>query len=342
MPIVSVIDPHEVARRAGLVHVDVRTLPIVRRRCGSGFSYVGPDARVVRGPERARIDALAIPPAWRQVRVAADDRCHVQAVGVDDEGRTQYRYHEAFRAAADEAKFARLGELGEALPRLRRAVRDRLRACGDDADGTSDIAAVIALIDATSMRVGSERYAETNESFGATTLRRRHVTRTDRGLRFVFTAKAGIERDLILSDPDIVEPIWRCHVRGTGADDRLFRGPEGGIVSGDTVARWLTTWSGIEMTAKELRTWGATATMVVRLMDPDPTPTAASDDPVLAAYDGVAERLGNTRDVARSSYVAPRVVEAHESGELAALWRGSRSSALFTRGEQCCRKLFAT
>ena len=335
----SIIDPAEVARRAGLRHVDAATLPIVRRRRGTGFSYVGPDARHLSGRERERIDRLAIPPAWNDVRIAADDRCHLQAVGVDVEGRTQYRYHEAFRAAADAAKFARMSDIGERLPRLRSELRRHLANCGSDP--ASDVAGVIALIDRTLIRVGSHRYADEHQSYGASTLLRRHVSAAGTGLRLRFTGKGGIDRDIVIDDPAIAGPVLRCHARGLGPDDPVFTGPEGGRLTGDAVAEALSTWSGIEMTAKELRTWGATATMVRELMEPDLARHSDSDDALLAAYDGVASRLGNTRDVARSSYVAPVVVDAHESGRLEEVWRRSRRSQHFDRGEQCCRKLFA-
>ena len=335
----SVIDPTAVAREAGLRHVDPSSLAIVRQRRGSGFSYVGPDARRLSGRERDRIELLAIPPAWTDVRIADDDRSHIQAVGIDDEGRTQYRYHETFRDAADAAKFARLGRIGERLPRLRSEVRRRLAQCGSDP--ASDVAGVIALIDCTLMRVGSHRYADENDSYGATTLLRRHVSVEGANLRLRFTAKGGIDRDIVVTDAAIAEPVLRCHARGLAPDEPIFTGPEGGRLTGDAVADALSTWCGLPMTAKELRTWGATAAMVTELMAPDLARNSTSDDPLLAAYDGVATRLGNTRDVARSSYVAPVVVEAYEQGTLHEVWRRSRRSTLFDRGEQCSRKLLA-
>ena len=335
----SIIDPAFVADRAGLRHVDPSELPIVRRRCGSGFTYVGSDARRLTGRARERIELLAIPPAWRDVRVADDERCHVQAIGVDDDGRTQYRYHEAFRAAADEAKFARLGTIGVHLPRLRSAVRERLADCGSDPAG--DVAGVIALIDHTLIRVGSHRYADEHETYGASTLLRRHLTRHPAGLRLRFTAKGGIHRDVVITDRSIADPILRCHANGLGPDEAVFTGPQGGRITGDTVAEALSEWSGTEMTAKELRTWGATAAMITELMAPRLASASESDHPLLAAYDGVAARLGNTRDVARSSYVAPIVISAFDDGSLHGLWRRSRRSSIFDRGEQCSRKLFA-
>jgi DNA topoisomerase-1 len=339
----SVIDPTSVAAGAGLRHVDPSKLPIIRRRRGNGFSYVDRDGRKVSDRMRSRIEALVIPPAWQDVRIASDDRAHIQAIGVDADGRTQYRYHETFREAAEAAKFARLGSLGEAVPRLRKQVVRRLADCdAAERPPEGDVAAVIGLIDHTLMRVGSHRYADEHESFGASSLRRRHVCAHPDGVRLMFTAKSGIERDIVITDQMIAGPVLRCHARGKRRDDLLFCGPEGGAITGDAVAETLSEWAGLPMSAKDLRTWGASAAMIAELMEPDLARGSDSDDPILAAYDGVAERLGNTRDIARSSYVAPRVIESYETGDLQKIWSGCRSSSVFSRAEQCSRKLFSS
>ncbi len=334
----SVIDPTDVASEAGLRHVDPATLPITRRRHGSGFTYVDASGRRVTGGRRARIDALAIPPAWTDVRVAADVRAHVQAIGVDDRGRTQYRYHDAFREAAEAAKFARLGDIAAAMPRLRRRVADELHDAADAEAG--DLAIVVALIDHTLIRVGTERYADENESFGASTLRCSHVA-DGSILQLCFPAKGGHHRCLDITDRTLADAIRGCREHGDGTDQPLFCGPEGGMITGSSVAEALSDWSGVPMSAKDLRTWGATAAMIGELQAPRLALESSSDDPVIAAYDGVAARLGNTRDIARSSYVAPLVVEAHDDGTLGDLWARSRRSSRFSRAEQTARKLFA-
>lgn len=336
----SIIDPVAVAADAGLRHVDPGRLPIIRRRCGRGFTFVGRDGRIVDGAARGRIEALAIPPAWEEVRVAADPRAHVQAVGTDDAGRTQYRYHPEFRAAADAQKFARLRPVGERLAVLRDVFAEHLATDGRSTrsgSGDGDLPVVGALVDRTLLRVGSERYAACNGTFGASTLRARHASEHDDGVRLRFTAKGDVERDLVVDDPALAAAILRRRRRARSSDERLFRGPDGGAVTGASLATRLSAWAGLEMTAKELRTWGATATMIGQLMEPDGE--AASSDPVLAALDGVAARLGNTRAVARSAYVAPTAIEAFEDGSLAEAWSRSRTSTRFDRSEQTLRKL---
>jgi len=333
------MDPVAVAEEIGLRHVDPQRLPIERRRHGTGFRYLsGGDP--VGADQRGRIEALAIPPAWEDVRIAANDTPHILAMGTDDAGRTQYRYHPRFREEAERLKFARLAEVGSRMSRLRSTVVDAL---GDEHD-RRDVAAVIGLIDTTAIRVGSTRYAEENGTVGASTLQRRHVDVDDPLVRLAFTAKGGVDRDLRFEQPVLAHFLSERLAHLDTDEQPVFSGPDGGAVTGSTVGRALSDWSGTPMTAKELRTWSASARMVDALMDPagldvELDDVTSSDDPVLVALDVVADHLGNTRAVARSSYVAPVIVTSFENGRLESAWRRSRRSAVFSRAEQTLRKV---
>lgn len=325
----------EIARVADLDVVRPDALPIRRIGRGDDTVYVDSDSPVAAS-ERRRIEAMAVPPAWEDVRIARSDDAHILARGTDAEGRTQYLYHPRFRSAADRLKFARLAELGERLATLRRAVEEAFAS-----DAHAGTAAVVRLLDATAMRVGSARYASKRGTFGASTLQRRHVRITDRVATLEFTAKGGIDRHVVVTDDDLVDHIeQRCRQLRRAADP-IFCGPNGGQITGGSVGRAMSEWSGMSMTAKELRTWCATAAMVEALLEPDPTSETCSDDPVLAAYDAVAGQLGNTRDVARAAYVAPAVVDAFADGRLERAWKRSRRSARHTRAEQTLRKVLA-
>jgi DNA topoisomerase I len=331
------VDPTAIAAEAGLRYVTVDDLAVRRIRRGRGFSYRSPDGPV-DGERRAWIEQLAIPPAWTDVVVAADPRSHILAVGTDEAGRRQYRYHTEFRRVADEVKFARLPEIGERLPKVRAAAAEAVQS---EDPRRQLLGLVIRLIDTTLIRVGTERYAEENESFGASTLRCDHVAVTGGRVSLCFAAKGGKEFEHAIDDPWLATFAAR-RLRVAGDDDPLFATDDGAGVDGGQVAAQLTEWSGVEMSAKDLRTWGASATMVGALMS-GATPTGSSNEssgngssngsPVLTAFDVVAERLNNTRTVTRESYVSPTVVAAFESGDLHRHWRASRASARRSREE---------
>ena len=184
------IEPERSARAAGLRYVTDEQPGITRRRRGRGFQYLAPDGRTVADrAERARIDSLAIPPAWTDVWICASPKGHIQATGRDARGRKQYRYHPRWREVRDETKYHRLAAFARALPRIRRRVDRDLRRRALSRERV--VATVVRLLDETTIRVGNDEYARENHSFGLTTLRDRHVdVRGDR-IRFRFRGKSG-------------------------------------------------------------------------------------------------------------------------------------------------------
>ncbi len=329
------VDPSEIADEAGLRYADLDRPGIARRRRGKGFSYHGPRGGAVDDRTRRRIEELVIPPAWDDVWIAPDADSHILATGVDDAGRRQYLYHPDFRHVADEIKFARVGLLAHKIADVRAATR---AAIASDDERTRLTGVVVRLIDRTLMRVGTERYADEHESFGASTLRCEHATVSGHGVTLCFTGKSGKEQAHAVDDEDLFEHIRRRRRQYQGGE-LLFATEDGWTVDGAVVGEWLSNVVRFDVSAKDLRTLGASATMVHELMEPTVPP--GDRDPLVVAYDVVAERLGNTRTIAKTSYVAPRVVEAFEEGELARRWSTSRRSQERSREESVLAKLLA-
>jgi DNA topoisomerase IB len=297
---------------------DVRGPGYRRRRAGRGFAYYDIDGTLIKDDRLDRIRGLAIPPAWRDVWICPWPNGHIQAIGVDAAGRRQYRYHDAWRVRRDAEKHERVLEIARQLPDVRDAVVAALQ--GDGLTRERVLACAVRLLDLGAFRVGSEQYAEENGTFGLATLRRDHVRVRGEKVSFAFTAKGGAEREL-----DIVDEPTATVVR------ELVRRPE--ETGEDLLGYWLDdeTWhdvssaeingylkeiSGAEITAKDFRTWSATVLMAATLAErPPPTTWTGRKRAVKAAYEDVAEMLGNTPAVAKASYVDPRVVDRFENGE---------------------------
>ncbi len=333
-------DAAEVAAAAGLVYVNDEDPGWVRRRQGRGFSYVGPDGRRADAETRRRIEELAIPPAWTDVWIALDEDAHVLATGRDDAGRKQYRYHDRWRAVRDAMKFERLMGFAEQLPAVRQELAGHLRARSLSRERV--LSGVTRLLDTTLIRIGNEEYAADNDTYGATTLLPEHVRRVNGGVRLEFTAKGGLERSVPVTDPALVRVIGDC-LEVTKGD--LFCYVADGVVHDVTSADvndFLRERAGESFTAKDFRTWGGTAhaTEVLGALDP-PIDEAAADRDELAAIDAAAERLGNTRAVARACYVAPQVPVSHRTGALPELWRSSRTGKWMTRCERASARVLA-
>lgn len=305
------------AGAAGLHYTPDTGPGIKRRRCGKAFRFVRPDNRPASAADVARIRALAIPPAWRDVWINPDPKGHIQATGRDARGRKQYRYHPDWRALREETKFEHAVAFAEALPRIRQRVRADLARSGMPREKT--LAAVVRLLERTLIRVGNAEYARTNDSYGLTTMVDGHASFEGNAVRFCFRGKSGKEHEVGVRDRALAGIVRRMQDL---PGEPLFQFLDGEtprpIGSGD-VNDYLREIAGESFTAKDFRTWAATtlAARTLRRLGPAPSKRALVTN-VNRALDEVAERLGNTRAVCRASYVHPAMLSGYEDGALLA------------------------
>lgn len=283
-----------------------------RKGRGRGFSYHHADGTAVTDrAELDRIKALVIPPAWRDVWISDDPRGHIQAVGTDAAGRRQYRYHDVWRVKRDAAKFDHVLEVGARLPHIRKQVDADLHSRGFGRDRI--LAVAVRLLDVGCFRIGGETYAAGEEgTFGLATLLREHVSLPRGAVRFRYPAKGGIERSVDVTDPDVRTVLQKLLRQDTGQEELLvFRDGRRwvDVRSGDINA-YLRDVGGIEISAKDFRTWHGTV-LAARLLAQEKKVTKRAVPRVMRE---VAEFLGNTPTVARASYVDPRVVDLYGGG----------------------------
>src|SRR5262249_48885024 len=304
--------------RTGLVRVQTEAMP---RRPGwtregrrRPFRYLDESGRRIRDPEIVdRLDALAIPPAWTDVWIAPGPRAKVQATGIDAAGRKQYRYHDAFRARQEEAKYEKLIRFAERLPDFRQAIDEHMSR--DPLDGLHVCAVAARLINVAWFRVGNERHTKRSRTYGVTTLRKSHVTVRGNRIRFRFVTKGKARVRTALVDEELADAV-RALLQTPGP--RLFRYESEGELRNLNDRRlneYLKEFMGEEFSCKDFRTWGGTLTAAVALAERGPAESEAEEKRVVAAVmRRVGERLGNTPAVARSSYVSPAVVEQYLDG----------------------------
>ena len=287
-----------------------------RRRAGTGFVYLDTAGERLPAEQVERIRALAIPPAWKDVWICPYPNGHIQAVGTDDAGRRQYLYHPDWRVKRDQLKFDRVAAAARKLPRARREVLAHLGLDGMPLERAS--AAAVRLLDLGYFRIGSDAYADTNGSFGLTTLEKRHVRSRNGRLMFSFTGKSGIEHSIEIDDADVLAALERMR-RRRGGGDRLLayqRSRFWTALDATAVNLYLRELLGGDLTAKDFRTWHATVLAATALaMSDEPGDTKRSRQrAVKAAVAEVAEYLGNTPTIAKNSYIDPRVIDLYEDG----------------------------
>jgi DNA topoisomerase-1 len=304
-----------------LKHVSRSDLAIERRRQGKGYVYLDAAGRRVDDKAfRSRAKHLAIPPAWREVRLAADALAHIQVCGIDDAGRAQYIYHPDWEARRTRRKQRQLALLAAALPRLRRRIRDDLSA--ETGAKALALAIGVALIDRTAMRVGRERYLYANGTRGAGTMFTRDVQVAGDEISIKFPAKSGKVATYRLRDAMLADAIGR--VKTIPGKRLLMYRDEGGAaraIRTEELNRYLRDISGVRVTAKDFRTLHASALAAEALakLEPGETPTTRKRQATEVTRQ-VAAFLQNTPAISRQSYIAPCLFELFDKGKLADLW----------------------
>lgn len=292
-----------------LVYMTDEQPGISRRRRGRGFTYIAPDGTTIaRGKERARLEALAVPPAYEEVWMCPLPNGHLQATGRDTRARKQYRYHPDWAEARAQTKFDSLAQFGEVLPRIRRRVR---RDLGEDAGERSfALASAVALIDRTAIRVGNADYTEQNGSYGALTLRRKHLKLHDGRIEMRYTAKGGKRVRKTLSDrwlAGILDKISDL----PGRELLTWVDASGDVhtLSSSALNAYIAEAADVEgVTAKTFRTWKGTLAAFEIAEKGDATIKAMSE--------AAAEELNNTATIARNSYIHPAVIGRAGEGPL--------------------------
>ncbi len=292
------------------------------KRLGSreqGFFYRYPEGDMVR-EERVltRIDNLKVPPAWRDTRIARAPSAKVQAVGYDSAERLQYLYSQRYRDKKEREKFDRILRFADTLPQMRKTTSEHLRR--ERLDREKVLAAMIRLINAAYFRVGDERYARQNKTYGIATLRRKHLAIEGDNMVFEYRGKWGQMQRKCVADAQLREIVEEC---ASLPGYEIFKYYDEAGHLKDVKARDLNVYikevMGEEFSPKDFRTWAGTLIAALKLAE-----LGASEDEklakkhVLQAIDAVAERLGNTRDIARSSYVSPRVIDHYLEGSVVA------------------------
>ena len=278
-----------------------------RKRMGRYWAYFDENGDRVTDRETIdRLNAIGLPPAYTDAWFCKDGNGHLQATGIDARGRKQYRYHTGYRARADKKKFSGLLEFGDALPKLRRRVDEDLRSRKLSRDKV--LAAVVRLLDTEYLRIGSERYAKENKSFGVSTLLCRHVDSEGTKVKMRFKGKHGKLKEVVITDRRLGRIVRQCQeLPGQSLFQYVNGDGEPNPISSADVNEYIREASGGEFTAKHFRTWGASVIAFEKMAE---AAEEARKISVQTVVEPVAEALGNTLAISRKSYVHPALIDA--------------------------------
>jgi DNA topoisomerase IB len=300
-----------------LRRADCSAAGIHRRKRGKGFSFEDAQGTTITDEETLeRIRALAIPPAWKDVWICLDPLGHIQATGYDEAGRKQYRYHDRWDMRQASQKYRKMREFAAALPKLRRVVRRDIELAGMPRERA--LATAVRLLDLGFFRIGSEEYAESNESYGLATIRREHVHRDGEEIVFDFPAKSNQRRIQAIGDDQAIAALEAMRRRHGGPSDLLAwkEGRRWRDLRSSDINDYIHEAIGDGFSAKDFRTWSGTVLAAAALAGEEkPGSDAAAKRTINRAVKTVATALGNTPAVCRRSYIDPRIFDHYRDGE---------------------------
>jgi DNA topoisomerase I len=285
-----------------------------RKQWGKGFTYQTETGTTITGEVRARLAALPIPPAWTEVRIAEEPKADLLATGRDSAGRKQYLYSKAYRSRKEEEKYRRIVRFGDRLEHMRRVTGQHLAQ--PEMDRKKVLACMVRLLDLAYFRPGNPYYSQQNETYGLTTMRSRHLSIDGEELIFQYRGKSGVHQERRVVDERLVQvvaeldelPGYRIFKYFDEQDERQW-------VQSQDLNEYIREVMGDSFSAKDFRTWAGTLIAALSL---DEMGAAAGEEMaknrIRKAILRVSRRLGNTEEVARSSYIAPQVFRHYENG----------------------------
>lgn len=295
-----------------------------RRKSGRGFRWLTPEGRPASNTESERLRQLAIPPAWEDVWVCPWPNGHIQATGIDAAGRKQYRYHDQWRQTQDARKHQRVLDVARSLPEMRIQVMNDLKRRGTSRRKSLALAA--RLLDLGFFRIGSEQYERLNGTVGLATITCEQIEVGPGGVFFEYVGKSGKVREHHIVDPISVRAITALTKGRSPEEEFLAWRPSPSSdwvdIKSYEINAYLQEVSGLDLTAKDFRTWHATVLAAVGLAVSKRARSENEQKRAIARVAReVAEYLGNTPAVARASYIDPRVIDKFRGGEVIDLSR---------------------
>lgn len=304
------------AKKADLLYVTDKEEGIKRIKKGKAFTYIYNNNSLKDKKELERIKKLAIPPAWTNVWICANDNGHIQATGFDLRNRKQYRYHHLWQLLRNETKFHRLYEFGKLLPSIRLKLEEdeaKKELCEEKV-----IATVISLMERTYIRIGNNDYEKLYGSYGLTTLKDKHVTIKGDKVLFSFKGKKGVYHNITLRNRKLAKTIQAC--RDIAGKELFQYFDENGVrksIDSGAVNRYIKDAAGADFSAKDFRTWAGTLNIIRAFRSMETAAcTADCKKNIVTALDEVSKKLGNTRTVCKKYYVHPGIIKLYEEQNL--------------------------
>jgi DNA topoisomerase-1 len=311
------VSPVAFAKEAGLRYLMDNVPGFQRIKKGDGYVYLDTAGKKITDKKIIeRINALRIPHVWEQVWICPIAHGHLQATGFDSKNRKQYRYHARWQHSRNNKKFSKMLEFGKALSQLREKIDHDMEE--KYLSRNKILAIVVSLLDNTLIRIGNKCYEKANNSYGLTTLRDKHVKIESGGMKISFVGKKSVCQEVVLTDQRLMKLVKKCKdIPGYQLFQYYSEDGKRYPVSSEDVNGYLKENTGIDLSAKDFRTWGGSVTALKKLLEePRPETEKEVQKKIVDTVKMVASKLGNTTAVCRSYYIHPLVLESYAANTL--------------------------
>lgn len=337
--------PEEAVEAINLIYTSDALLRIKRKKKQKQFQYFLKSKPITSKETLSRIEALAIPPAWEQVRIAVPENGHLQAIGRDAKNRKQYRYHSIWNTVRNQTKFYRMALFAEVLPKIRERTTKDIALNGWPKEKV--LALVVKLMEETHIRIGNEQYAKRNKTYGLSTLRTKHVQVYKDNIKFEFKGKRGKQHKVTLRNKKLMKLVIQSEEL-PGWELFQYYDNDGvkHTIDSTMVNDYLQEISGTIVTAKDFRTWAASLVVYEALYEMGIT----SDEKlqkqnILLALEQASSALGNTRNVCKKYYVHPHILTSYKDQSIEKSFtkmQNIKNKEFFTVSEQALIDLLQT
>jgi DNA topoisomerase-1 len=273
------------------------------------FYYNFDNKRVTDPSVLSRLNSFRVPPAWEKVWYSSNKKCHVQIHGIDQSGKKQYILSEEWIKNARYQKYNRMKLFMKDLVNFKK----KIKSITLETTYENVLKLLFNLLIDTHIRVGNEKYAESNGTYGLTTLRQKHFINDS----FVFTGKSGVYHSV--SIPGEYLQLLR-KLKLTGSNKPLFwylNGHTIKTISSEELNEYLKKQMGKDYTCKDFRTYSANVLFIKAFLKNSKILDSVNkinkinsvNKIILKSIDDSAKELGHSRNISRKSYISNNLLD---------------------------------
>lgn len=286
-------------------------MSITRLIQNNKLKYINPDGSIVKNEDTLnRINKMIIPPKWKNVKITNSPTNYLQVTGIDSKGRTQYIYHPLWKELSKNEKYSRLENFIKKLPSLRNYINNILNGPMDFENKEYIVSVIIKILDNTFSRIGNEIHKEENNTYGLTTILKKHIKIYNDTIIIEYIGKKNVKQlheYKNIKCANILKNLLKL------PGERVFKTSNMENINSKDINNFLKNIMKGNYTSKDFRTYATNKLLLKYLYASNPPQNENEANKILIdCCNKVAEKLGHTRQVSKTNYIYPVILEEYK------------------------------